>query len=210
MGSLTTTGIVQSSATLTLSATVTDYAKWEVSSVASVRRSGGGSLISNLSIVGIGSISAYSNSTRSIRWDIGTPTGSGTNTLGVFTFGLLGNYSVSVGMSCAFNVSAVTAECIVYFELYSCTAWITATLSDGSASPLTLTSTAVALGASRAMNIPFLVSSNGGGTLTVSIRSMVDSGDGFGNVAFNAASLSMGAAGAAPARRLFNLLGIGQ
>ena len=99
-----------------------------------VRKSTGGTQISNYTKIGTGTINRYIDSVIGYTWTGGTPTASGTNNK-------TGIRSVSVGTGFSFTVPAdtTTRTVKVYVGGWDSTGELKATLSDGSAAAYTAT-----------------------------------------------------------------------
>lgn len=122
--------------TVNLTATgLTDWIKWE-STASQIRKSGGGSLISNYSLIAGTTGNNYGNDPRVLSWTDGIPTASGSSTAGVYST------PATTGRGFTFTVPASTTlqTLVFYGGLYSGQGQLTCTLSDSSAGPLTLTS----------------------------------------------------------------------
>ena len=114
---------------------VTDWIKWESTSSV-IRKLGGGSLIGTYSVIGSQTPTLYTNDPRTLTWAGGTPTASGTSTNGVYS----GIAATGSGFQIIFPADTTARLISLYFGLFSSQGTITATLSDSSAGPLTLTS----------------------------------------------------------------------
>jgi hypothetical protein len=132
----------------------------------------GGSQISNVTDLGTGLVGGYSSSSRSVSWTNGTPIASQSGDDGY----IWANTVLGTGFS--FTVPASTTERTVYVYAggYSSGATLTATLSDGSATPFIATAsgsglytdlftiTFAAASAGQDLTITYVKSSNINGT----------------------------------------------
>lgn len=208
MGSLVAGTLTQNTATVSLTIALTDYAIWNGSWAATAVRSGGGATITN-PIPTAGAFSmTYTSDPRTVTWTGGSISATGSMNNGIWVSGVVGgSYSTGAGYSLTFPADTTPRNAVLYFGIFSCTTWITATLSDGSAPPLTLTSTAVAASVTSPHVVDFTYAANSPGqTLTIKVTMQVNSGDPFANVALQAAALSLGAV---TVTRTFLLLGAG-
>jgi hypothetical protein len=130
-GSLTGSGTAvkaTASTNLTTQGT-TDWAHWGQSSATAFdHKSSGGSKISNVSVVGSGSIGQFTDSIQQMTWTDGTPTASVTNSPnGIFIAG------VNNGVSFTAPADTTQRTVTVYVGGYKSGGKLTAHLSDGSA-----------------------------------------------------------------------------
>lgn len=95
------------------------------------RKVSGGKKISNFSVVGSGSPTAFSGVARLMNWTDGVPTPSGSNLSdGIAIGGINNGYQITVPADTSFQ------ELTLYCGLFSGTAKLTASLSDGSSPDL--------------------------------------------------------------------------
>ncbi len=97
------------------------------------RKATGNTQISNFTAVGTGGFGGYTNSARTVTWGDGTPTASSTDSGYVWANNALGS-----GFSFTAPADTTTRTLYVYVGGYSSGATLTATLSDGSAAPYTV------------------------------------------------------------------------
>jgi hypothetical protein len=213
MGSLVNSQLVKTTATISL-ATAT-FSDWSVfnASWTPIRRSAGGSTIVNPVPINSGVSQTYSGAgaSRLVRWDNGAGNLSGGPIdNGIYVDGGT-NFLAHSGYRIQFPADTTSREALVFLELFSCTAWISASLSDGSATPLTLTSTAVPNFVLRSFTYAFRYTANSPGqTLTIDVTCETDTGAStFANVTLQAAAVSIGAAGSVTVVPLHMLLGVG-
>lgn len=105
-----------------------DWAAWTNNETPTNRKLGGGSLISSVTPI-IAGTDNYSGQPKVISWTDGTPTASGNITGGVYFSAISGGFSFTVPA----GIGARTVK--IYHGLYATVAKLTASLSDGSASP---------------------------------------------------------------------------
>lgn len=183
----------------------TDWVKWENSANAAERSASGGSLISNWTALGGTSPTGFGGDARTFSWTGGTPTASGSNSNGVF-----GNGG-SVGSGFSFTVPADTTTRMLrlYVGGYNCQGTLTATLSDGSAAPLTIVGNNNSGGAGPTNYEITFEAGSGGQTLTLAYTMAVDNGS--GNVSMCAAALDLAGPPPTPATPVSRraLLGVG-
>jgi hypothetical protein len=138
-----------------------------------------GNRISNYAVVGSGSATNYYNDPRSLNWNNGTPTASGSNAAGIYISGI-GN---------GFQVSAPADNQVrtlkVYVGGWNSGGTFTATLSDGSAA----TYTNASYSGSGQYNAVYTVTYNAAGANKLLTVKWVQ-GSGGGNVTLQAATLT--------------------
>ncbi len=128
----------------------------------------GGSQISNVTVLGSGSVGGYSDSSRSVSWNNGSPTTSDSSDNGY----IWANTALGAGFAFTVPASTTTRTLYVYAGGYSSGATLTATLSDSSASPYIATASGTghynelftitfsAASAGQTLTITFVKSSN--------------------------------------------------
>lgn len=183
---------VATTASLTTVGT-TDWIKWE-STASQIRKSGGGSLISNYSLIAGTSGNNYGNDPRTLTWSDGTPTASGSSTAGVYQTPA----TTGLGFTCTAPADTTLQTIVFYGGLYSGQGTLTCALSDSSAGPLTLTSITTSSNTAGDFNatVQFQAAS-GGQTLTLS-WALSTSLAGVGNVTMCGAALASVAASDLP------------
>jgi uncharacterized delta-60 repeat protein len=97
------------------------------------RKATGNSQISNFTAVGTGGFGGYTNSARTVSWSDGSPTASSTDSGYIWA-----NNAIGSGFSFTAPADTTTRTLYVYVGGYSSGATLTATLSDGSAAPYTV------------------------------------------------------------------------
>ncbi len=174
-GSLTGS-VSTSSASVNLTATgTTDWAHW----YGYDHKAGGGSKISNYTLVGSGTVSNYTDDPRQMAWSDGTPTASGSNNNGIYIAGQNKGFSISV------PADTSTRTIKVYVGGWSSGATLTAHLSDGSAADYTNTTTKASDSYDKVYTLVFKAGSAG---QTLNIK-WVQSTSGTGNVTLQGAAL---------------------
>jgi len=126
----------------------TDWALWNAGSGSNAtskapaqRKSGGGSLIGNLTC-SVAQLEAFTAALFAISWTGGTPTASGSNTNGEFN-NLNSSGTSTNGANCSWTFTGIgtgTYTCRVYLGAFASNVTIAASLSDGSAGPASNTS----------------------------------------------------------------------
>ena len=124
----------------------TDWALWNSASangtnkVPSQRKSGGGSLIGNLTC-SVAQLESFTAALQAISWTGGTPTASGSNTNGEYN-NLNSSGTTTNGANCSWTFPVGTAGITarVYLGAFASNVTISASLSDGSAGPASNTS----------------------------------------------------------------------
>jgi len=172
----------QTSANLTALGS-TDWIHWgDTTATAVNRKTGVTAAFSNYTVVGTGTINTYTNDLRPLTWTDGTPTASETSdTSGVYSAnGVVGN-----GFSFTVPAGTTAQKLSLFVGGWNSAGTLTATLSDGSAGPYTITTSNVATQYDENFTIVYQAAS-AGQTLTVS---WVQAG-GSGNVTLNGAALS--------------------
>jgi subtilase family serine protease len=152
----------------------TDWAHWGRSGVATNvdHKSTGASQISAVTQLGAGQHGAYTNTSRDVIWTDGTPTATDSGDDGY----LWANTAIGAGYSFTAPASTTTHTLYIYLGGYSSGSTLTATLSDNSATPYTVSFTGTgtyneivaitykAASASQKLTISYTKSSNINGT----------------------------------------------
>lgn len=109
---------------------LTDWIHWVNKKTAgTIRKSGGGSLISDYTVTGTGAADhQYTNDPATMSWTGGTPTASGSDTNGVYVDG-----TPAIGFTWTIPVGTTLSTIVCYFGYFNAGTHFTATLSDGSA-----------------------------------------------------------------------------
>jgi hypothetical protein len=172
----------------------TDWAQWGNSSVTPLnRKNGGGSLISAATYTG-GTPTLYINDPRTISWTDGTPNATGSNTNGDYNFppGTGANAGVGYGFEVTFPADTSIKEAQFYSGFFSCTARVTAIISDASTANQ-VDSTTLTIGAATSSNGVIVVTysaASAGQTMKIRIEVLTASdATGFENVTLQAATV---------------------
>lgn len=149
----------------------TDWAYWGGSNgTPSQRKSGGGSLIGTATLISAAGWTTYNDDARGFSWSDGTPTGSGFSQNGIYdTKNAGGTTLTGGGYSLTFPADTSPREVRIYMQVYSGTATITATLSDGSASSVVNTISAGANNSNQGTVVVGYTAGSASQTLTVSV-----------------------------------------
>ena len=173
----------------------TDWAEWNFGSTTpDQRKLGGGSLISNATIVGFSVISS-DTTTRVVSWTDGTPTLSGNNATNAGLWGDDGAGIVNVGDGTSFTVPASTGSRqvkVICSVLGGASYKIISSLSDGSFA--TQTTTTTVLGAATKSSFTATIdykAASVGQTLTVQALKATENSGGEGYVALQAVVLKV-------------------
>lgn len=209
MGTLALGALVETVSTASFGASPTDWSIWNGAWLKTATKSAGGSTITNPVAVGSGFTDSFTGG-LTMQWVNGSISNSGAISGGIYTDGNSGgSFSVGAGFKLTFPADTTSRNAVLYFGSFAAQAWVVATLSDGSATPLTITTTAVAATNTNFFIVDFNYTANGPGqTLTIQVTMQVMQA-GTANVSMQAAAYSAGAAGAAAAPFTFMLLGAG-
>ncbi len=175
----------------------TDWIHWNNISGTSgspQRKSGGGSLISNYTAIGTATASFYNNDPSTISWVGGTPNATGSDVNGVYS-GNKGGTLTGQGFSFTIPADTNVGTLNFYFGVFDGKGTLSATLSDSSAGPFSITSadSGVNTFADFNVNLTFQAAS-AGQTLTVTWTVSQNDGTGFeGNVTIRGIALSVAA-----------------
>ena len=183
------TGSVVAGSTSTYNLTslgTTDWAHWNGTYI---HKSSGGGQISNVTQIGAGNYGTFSDTNRNISWSDGTPTGSGTNDHAYIWC----NNKQNAGWTFTAPADTTTRTLNVLFGgATGAVVNITATLSDGSATPYsntqTITSAVLSLGTFT------YHAASAGKTLQISLTKVQDANSPSADL--DAAWLTTGASGA--------------
>lgn len=196
MGQLTQT-VTLSSVTIAITTVgAVDWSNWGATSViASDWKSGAGNTIANPTVIGTAAIAAgYTGDPRTVGWTDGTFIGTNNSTNGIYNGGGNAGDGFQIVLVADLNVRTV----YIYIGAFNATSpgTITATLSDGSAGPVTDSTTLTGPGSTSidgVIKLVFQANSNGQ-TLTVTwVQGAA------GNVTLQAAAIaSITAGGASP------------
>src|ERR1700748_1788631 len=122
--------------TVALDSGTSDWIKWENVSHVIVRKSGGGSRISDYSLISGTSENFYNNDPVTLTWTGGTPTATGSSTNGIF----MSPGTIGLGFTFTVPADGTLQTLNFYGGMFEAQGQLVATLSDSSAGPLTLQS----------------------------------------------------------------------
>lgn len=117
----------------------TDWIQFPQSATSVNKKSGGGSLFDLPGLIAGAAFVGYSNDPVPLGWSDGAPTASASNSFeGIYAAGP--SFTSQTGQGCSISLVADTTPrtLTVYMAAYACQVQLVATLSDGSAAPVTL------------------------------------------------------------------------
>lgn len=168
----------------------------------------GGTSLGNITLINASTHAQITGFTdgRTFSWTNGTPTGSSSNTLGIFIQDT-GSVSTGNGFSLTVPAGLSPLQLIVVTGGFKSTLQVAATLSDGSASPYSdSTFTSSTTGYQAVYTFNYAANSNGQ-TATFAFTVATDFGAGAGNVTMEAATLAPGTAPPAAIGTMFLVTG---
>ena len=186
MGQLTGTPSSSSAAVNMTTVGTSDWILFNSDPGGEQRKATGGSQLSTYSLVG-GSLSFFNGNAQTFSWTDGTPTASYSNS----SSGIYNSGGVGDGYSYTSPADTTVRTLYVYGGTYSGKIQIVASLSDGSASNVTLTSPDPGSGTPAIFGGTFVYAANSA-SQTLSITWTLFTNDGGGNVACMGAALAIG------------------